>query len=61
MHFNDASTLPPVGCQLLIELDDGERLLAVRTSYVNSRSDDLEYQLVKYDRVIKGRFNWTYP
>ena len=59
--MNHSSTLPPVGCQLLIELDDNERLLAVRTGYISNQSDDLEYKLVKYDRVIKGRFNWMYP
>ena len=50
-----------MGCQLLIALGDGEILLAVRTGYISNQSDDLEYKLVKYDRVIKGRFNWTYP
>ena len=59
--MNHSSTLPPVGCQLLIALGDGEILLAVRTGYISNQSDDLEYKLVKYDRVIKGRFNWMYP
>jgi len=58
--FNNASILPVVGCKLLIELGDGERVLAVRTGYISSRTDDMEYKLIKYDRTIKGRYNWAY-
>lgn len=59
LHLNPESQLPPVDCPLLIDVE-GELLQARRTSFVERRDLQLEYEL-EDGRLITGRFMWTYP
>lgn len=58
--FNDPGRLPPVGCKLVIKVGDSE-MVAVRTGYIASRDDAMEYKLDATGETILGRFHWTYP
>lgn len=60
IHLNTESTLPPVGCPLLIEIAPGRLVNAERTSYLTTKGSDMEYR-VSDRNVILGRFRWTYP
>lgn len=44
LHLNSPSVLPPVGCTLLVMLD-GVLIRAVRTSYIERKTDNIEYKL----------------
>lgn len=59
IYMNPASLLPPVGCPLLLHVD-GQLVKATRTSFVESKADELTYQTTEGD-LIRGRFPWTYP
>lgn len=59
-HFNSPSTLPPVGCPLLLRLPCGAVLQAERTGYLQDRGGQMEYRL-QDGRVISGRYEWTFP
>ena len=51
--------LPPVDCPLLIAV--GDILLPVRrTTFVESKDRQMEYQLPTGEKII-GRYQWTYP
>ena len=58
-HLNDPSTLPPVGCPLLIEVG-GALVKARRTGFIAERGRQMEYQLAD-GTTITGRYRWTYP
>ena len=60
VHLNAPSTLPPVGCPLLIEIAPGRLVNAQRIGYVADKGSDMEYR-VSDGNVILGRFKWTYP
>ena len=68
LHFNPAAQLPPVDCPLLILTELGA-LPAIRTGYVASKGDQMEYAGLVYDSSqwqqtdarYYGRFEWTYP
>lgn len=60
IHLNTPSTLPPVGCPLLIEIAPGRLVNAERTGYLLAKGSDMEYR-VSDGNVINGRFRWTYP
>lgn len=57
--LNPADQLAPVECPLLIEVD-GKLVRAMRTSHIESRDREMEYQLAGGE-IILGRFRWTYP
>ena len=58
-HVNHASNLPPVDCPLVI-IVDGKPVEAERTSYIRSRTEEMEYR-TSNGKVLVGRFSWTYP
>lgn len=83
-HWNTSQTLPPVGCDLLInlpagsyqftaqegrlsmslDLDERTTFRASRVCHVQTRGNDLTYQLVGEafnGFQVKGQFSWTYP
>lgn len=60
LHFNSPSSLPPVGCPLLIRLPCGAALHVERTGYLQDRNGQMEYRL-QDGRLIVGRYEWTYP
>lgn len=57
--FNDPSTLPPVGCNILIKVGDSE-MIASRTGYIENRNDAMEYKLDSTGELISGHFYWRY-
>ena len=58
-YFKVFSSLPPVGCDLLIEVAN-RAVLVERKTYVTSKDAEVTYT-TKTGREIVGRFNWTYP
>lgn len=58
--WNPPERLPPVGCPLLIQIPYGRIERAVRTGYLENRSQQMEYEL-ESGEVVRGRFLWTYP
>jgi hypothetical protein len=58
-HLNAAEHLPPVRCPIVIEVD-GKLLKAERTSFVEQRGRQMEYQLESGEKMI-GRYRWTFP
>lgn len=60
MHLNRAEHLPPVDCPLLIEVEPGRLVRAVRTSFIANKDRQMEYRLPD-GTTITGRFAWTYP
>ncbi|MFJ3487128.1 hypothetical protein ACIPL1_27470 [Pseudomonas sp. NPDC090202] len=61
LHFNPGAgrSLPPVGCPLLIKVDD--RVMKVhRTSHIQRPDGDMEY-ITENGLVLVGRYDWTYP
>ncbi len=60
IHLNPPGNLPPVGCPLLIKLDDGQLVEAHRTGFIEHRSRAMDYSLAD-GTTITGRFAWTYP
>ena len=72
IHLNSESLLPPVGCDILVEVFDGVLIRVERTGYVANKENTMEYKVVfQEDKpvlrglficpVIEGRFKWTYP
>lgn len=59
LHLNPPEQLAPVGCWLLLECS-GELFHARRTSYVEKKNRELEYELPD-GRIITGRYWWTGP
>lgn len=59
LHLNNPAWLPPVGCSLLVMLD-GVLTRAVRTSYIERKTDNIEYKL-EDGTIILDRLEWTYP
>ena len=59
-HLNAATTLPPVGCPLLIEVEPGKLVHAQRPQFVEHRGNDLTYRLSD-GTEIHGQYRWTYP
>lgn len=59
IQWNPPERLAPVGCWLVI-LVAGKPQYARRTSYIESKSREMEYET---DNGIKlmGRFKWTTP
>lgn len=59
IQWNPPERLAPVGCWLVI-LIVGKPQYARRTSYIESRNREMEYEL---DNGLKltGRFMWTTP
>lgn len=60
MHLNRPEHLPPVDCPLVIELEPGRLVPAVRTSFIASKDRQMEYRLAD-GTVVTGRYAWTYP
>lgn len=60
IRFNAPEHLPPVGCQLLIKLPDGTVLKVRRTSHIQTRDSEMEYEC-EDGTIITGRHSWTYP
>jgi len=60
IQLNSPSILPPVGCSLLVMLD-GVLTRAVRTSYIERKTDLIEYKIESTDELILGLLEWTYP
>lgn len=60
IHLNPASVLPPVDTPLLIELEPGNLVRAMRPAFVEKRDYALEFRLDNGGTVF-GRFRWTYP
>lgn len=58
-HLNQPDHLPPVGCELLIEVD-GTLVRAHRTGFISDRNRDMHYKL-EDGEILVGRFRWTYP
>jgi hypothetical protein len=58
IDMNTPSRLPPVGCTILIMIEDS-LTRAVRTGYIESKTDLIEYQVEGGDKV-KGLFEWAY-
>lgn len=59
IQWNPPERLAPVGCWLVI-LVEGKPRYAERTSYIESKSRDMEY-LLDNGMMITGRFKWTTP
>lgn len=59
LEWNSASTLPPVACELLLDID-GKPTIGFRTSYVTNKDSSMSYRLADNSEV-EGRFRWTYP
>lgn len=59
MHLNHETTLPPVDCPLLIQVD-GQMVRAFRPTFVEDRRDELTYELAD-GTLLSGKFPWTYP
>jgi len=59
LEWNNASTLPPVACELLLDID-GKPTVGFRTSYVTNKDSTMSYRLADNSQV-EGRFRWTYP
>lgn len=57
LHLN--TTLPPVDCPLLIEVD-GVLLRAERPRFIEDKANDMIYTLTTGE-TLTGRFRWTYP
>lgn len=60
IQLNSPSRLPPVGCVLLVMLD-GVLCRAVRTGYIENKTDLIEYKIESTGEIIKGLLEWTYP
>lgn len=74
-HWNSAEVLAPVGISLWVKVTGGPfqvsdtKFLAIgsapvkatRTSHVEKRGDELEYQLDHHDIRVNGLFEWAYP
>ena len=58
-HWNRAEDLPPVGLWLLVKINN-ETAYARRTSHIESRKREMEYQLAS-GQLITDRLEWTYP
>lgn len=59
LHWNTASTLPPVDLPFII-LKKGKEVYVYRKSYVSSSGKELLYVCVLDDEIIEGRFPWRY-
>lgn len=59
LKTNSPDTLPPVGSLLLIDVG-GSMVQVRRTSYIASKSDDIEYKNEATGELISGRFRWCY-
>lgn len=59
IQWNPPERLAPVGCWLVI-LINGSPRYAQRTSYIESKSRDMEYRLDD-GTTITGRHRWTTP
>lgn len=59
LHLNRPEQLAPVGCWLLLDVN-GKLVYGRRTSYVEKRNRQLEYEL-QDGTFINGRFPWTAP
>lgn len=58
VHLNSETSLPPVGCPILIAAGD-HLLPAVRPAFVERRGNALVYLIE--GREITGQYRWTYP
>lgn len=59
LHWNRAEDLPPVDLWLLVKID-GNTAYARRTSHIENRKREMEYQLAS-GQLITDRLEWTYP
>lgn len=59
MHLNHETVLPPVGCPLMILVDD-KLVRAHRPNYVRHKNSEMTYVL-ECGKEIVGKFKWTYP
>jgi len=60
LKLNPPEMLPPVGCPLLIQVEEARVVRASRTSYIADKSRQMEY-LLESGETLLGRFWWTYP
>lgn len=60
LKLNPPEMLPPVGCPLLIQVEEARVVRASRTSHIADKSRQMEYQ-TEDGGVLHGRFWWTYP
>jgi hypothetical protein len=60
LKLNPPELLPPVGCPLLIQVEEARTVRASRTSHIADKNRQMEYLLSDGSRIT-GRFWWTYP
>lgn len=67
LHLNRPEHLPPVGCAILVEVDD-QLILVERTTFVEQRGRDMHYRVLNADHSplqpeirLAGQLWWTYP
>lgn len=58
-HLNPATRTPPVGCPLLIRLQNGRLVRVERRQWAVSHSEPLEFH--GNGICYWGRYEWTYP
>lgn len=59
-HLEAAGHLPPVSCNLLIEVVPGVLFKAYREAFTERKGNQLDFTL-SCGKVITGRYRWTYP
>lgn len=67
LHLNAPEHLPPVGCPILVEVDE-TLLLVERTAFVEQRGRDMTYRVLNHERSpiqpeirLVGQLKWTFP
>lgn len=67
LHLNAPEHLPPVGCPILVLVDEG-LVLVERTAFVEQRGLRMAYRVLNPDFSpvqpeieITGHLAWTYP
>lgn len=59
-EWNPPERLPPVGCPLVIRLDDHVTMWVERTSHIADRAGQMEYR-ARNGMLLTGRYFWSYP
>lgn len=59
-HWNPVSRFPSPSIRLLVRLNNGEEVEAIRPEYVRSYSADPNYRRLDNDELLKGVVEWRY-